>query len=145
MNNTSLSKGILTKILPPEVNRKFSNRDRLKVVVNDLTYVRVAGKWDYVCILIDLFNREIIGYSPGPKKDAMLVYGTFAKMNENFNNISILHTNRGNEFKNNVINGLIETFNIQRSLNQKACPYDNVAAEATFKVFKTEFAIWTYF
>lgn len=29
---------------------------------------------------------------------------------------------------------------IQRSLSMKGCPYDNAEAEATFKVFKTEFA-----
>lgn len=123
-----------------KVKREFSDRERLEVVVSDLTYVRVAGKWNYVCILIDLFNREIIGYSAGPKKDAMLVYQAFSRINENLSHISIFHTDRGSEFKNNIIEGLINTFNIQRSLSKKGCPYDNAVAEATFKVFKTEFA-----
>lgn len=34
---------------------------------------------------------------------------------------------------------MIDTFNITRSLSKKGCPYDNAVAEATFKVFKTEF------
>ncbi|GAU78238.1 mobile element protein [Fusibacter sp. 3D3] len=123
-----------------KVKREFSDREYLEVVVSDLTYVRVAGKWNYVCILIDLFNREIIGYSAGPKKDALLVYQAFSRANVNLNNISIFHTDRGSEFKNNVIEGLIKNFNIQRSLSKKGCPYDNAVAEATFKVFKTEFA-----
>ena len=38
------------------------------VVVSDLTYVNVAGSWHYICILIDLYNREIIGYSAGSRK-----------------------------------------------------------------------------
>lgn len=123
-----------------KVKREFSDREQQEVVVSDLTYVRVSGKWNYVCILIDLFNREIIGYSAGPQKDAMLVYQAFTRINENLSKISIFHTDRGSEFKNNVIEGLIETFNIQRSLSKKGCPYDNAVAEATFKVFKTEFA-----
>ena len=94
-----------------------------------------AGKWSCVCILIDLFNRETIGYSAGPKKDAILVYKAFSRIDPNLNNISILHANRGSEFNNNVIDGLIETFSIQRSVSKKACPYDNAMAEATFKVF----------
>jgi transposase InsO family protein len=122
-----------------EVNRDFNNRDHLEVVVSDLTYVRVAGKWHYVCIILDLYNREIIGYSAGSKKDALLVYQAFASINYNLNDISIFHTDRGNEFKNNTIDGLIETFNIKRSLSKKGCPYDNAVAEATFNVFKTEF------
>lgn len=122
-----------------EVNREFNNRKNLEVVVSDLTYVRVGGKWNYVCILLDLFNREIIGYSAGPRKDAMLVYQAFTTVKYNLNEISIFHSDRGNEFKNNVIDGIIDTFGIKRSLSQKGCPYDNAVAEATFKVFKTEF------
>jgi transposase InsO family protein len=122
-----------------EVNREFDNRDHLEVIVSDLTYVRVAGKWNYVCIILDLHNREIIGYSAGSSKDALLVYQAFASISHNLNDISIFHTDRGNEFKNNTIEGLMETFNIKRSLSKKGCPYDNAVAEAAFKVFKTEF------
>ena len=39
----------------------------------------------------------------------------------------------------------LETFTIQRSLSMKGCPYDNAVAEATFKVFKTEFANQLHF
>lgn len=122
-----------------EVNREFNDREHLEVVVSDLTYVRVAGKWNYVCIILDLFNREIIGYSAGPKKDAILVYQAFASIQHDLSLISIFHTDRGSEFKNNVIDGVMETFKIQRSLSKKGCPYDNAVAEATFKIFKIEF------
>lgn len=44
-----------------ELNRQFQQEEHLAVVVSDLTYVRVEGKWQYVCLLVDLFNREIIG------------------------------------------------------------------------------------
>ena len=36
---------------------------KLDVVVSDLTYVNVQGKWNYICVIIDFFNREIIGYA----------------------------------------------------------------------------------
>lgn len=109
------------------------------MVVSDFTYVRVAGKWNYVCFIIDLFNREIIGYSAGKNKDEMLVYQAFTSISYRPDEISIFHTDRGNDFKNNTIDGLVETFNSKRSLSQKVCPYDNAVAEATFKAFKTEF------
>ena len=48
-----------------ELKREFDNKSPLAVVVSDLTYVRVNHKWNYICILIDLFNRKIIGYSTG--------------------------------------------------------------------------------
>ncbi|WP_350319089.1 IS3 family transposase [Spiroplasma ixodetis] len=42
------------------VNRNFNNRIKNEVIVSDLTYVQINGKWNYICLLIDLFNREII-------------------------------------------------------------------------------------
>lgn len=44
------------------LNRKFKEQSYRNVVVSDLTYVRVGKQWNYVCVLIDLFNRQIIGY-----------------------------------------------------------------------------------
>ena len=38
-----------------------------------------------------------------------------------------------------VINEVLDTFHIQRSLSLTDCPYDNAVAESTFRLFKTEF------
>ncbi len=122
------------------VNREFDRENPLEVVVSDLTYVNVKGRWNYICILLDLYNREIIGYAAGKNKDAKLVYKAFSRIRRPLEEIKILHTDRGNEFKNKMINDLLTTFKINRSLSKKGCPYDNAVAEATFKVFKTEFA-----
>ncbi|MFT9495882.1 IS3 family transposase [Anaerosolibacter sp.] len=121
------------------VSRKFDEQPHLNVVVSDLTYVRVGLSWNYICVLIDLFNREIIGFSAGRNKDAGLVSKAFASVKTNLNNIQVFHTDRGNEFKNKVIDETLETFSIKRSLSMKGCPYDNAVAEATFKLIKTEF------
>ena len=122
------------------VNREFDNKRDLEIVVSDLTYVNVDGKWHYICLLINLFNREIVGYSAGAKKDASLVYEAFMNTNINLTKVNIFHTDRGNEFKNKVIDEVLEAFKIKRSLSKKGCPYDNAVAEASYKIIKTEFA-----
>ena len=124
-----------------KVDRKFNDREQLEVVISDLTYVRVRDKWCYICILIDLFNREIIGYSAGKNKDAHLVYDAFLSSSVNLSKVKIFHTDRGNEFKNKLIDDLVDAFKITRSLSHKGCPYDNAVAEATYKIFKTEFVM----
>jgi transposase InsO family protein len=121
------------------VKRKFNDQPQLNVVVSDLTYVRVGKSWNYICILIDLFNREIIGFSAGRNKDASLVAKAFATVKTSLKNIHVFHTDRGNEFKNKLIDETLKTFDISRSLSMKGCPYDNAVAEATFKIIKTEF------
>lgn len=121
------------------VNREFSEQPQYHVVVSDLTYVRVGISWHYICVLVDLFNREIIGYSAGKNKNAQLVSKAFSKVDVNLENIQIFHTDRGNEFKNRILDETLDTFHIKRSLSMKGCPYDNAVAEATFKIIKTEF------
>ena len=68
--------------------------------------------WNYICVLVDLFNREIIGYSAGPHKTAALVKQAFMAVNGSLEKINIFHTDRGNEFKNQLIEESLETFSI---------------------------------
>ena len=121
------------------LNRKFNQKKKMNVIVSDLTYVNVAGKWNYICLILDLFNREIVGYSAGVNKDAKLVKEAIYSIPYDLSKIELFHTDRGNEFKNEKIDEILSTFEIKRSLSKKGCPYDNAVAEATYKIIKTEF------
>lgn len=125
--------------IPNLVDREFDNRDKLEVAVSDLTYVRVADKWNYVCTLIDLYNREIIGYSAGAKKDAKLIETAILRCKYSLKDIKVFHSDRGNEYDNALIDNILNTFKIGRSLSNKGNPYDNAVSEATNKILKTEF------
>ncbi|MFC7561516.1 IS3 family transposase [Paenibacillus farraposensis] len=122
------------------LDREFEQTEAKRfVVVSDLTYVKVQNRWHYICVLFDLFNREIIGHSAGPNKDAALISRAFASVKGDLRQIQWFHTDRGSEFKNQKMDELLETFEIGRSLSMKGCPYDNAVAEATYKIMKTEF------
>lgn len=120
------------------LNRQFQTGQQLTILVSDLTYVRVGTNWHYICLLIDLYNREIVGSSAGAQKDAALVQRAFATVKQDLHTVSIFHTDRGSEFKNEGIDELLKKHNIERSLSQKGNPYDNAVAETTFKTLKTE-------
>lgn len=117
-HTTTCNEGKTANIL----NRNFSPVAPLKAIVTDLTYARVGKKWHYIYLILELFNREIIGYSCEEKKDAEL-----------------FHTDRGKEFDNQTIEELLKAFGITRSLSKKGCPYDNAVAESTYKSVKVEF------
>jgi len=55
-----------------ELKRHFKQDEQIAVIVSDLTYVRVGKNWHYVCLFVDLFNREIIGHRAGANKTADL-------------------------------------------------------------------------
>ncbi len=123
------------------VDRNFEPGISNNVIVSDLTYVNVGGKWNYICILLNLYNREIAGFSAGKRKNAELVREAFATVKSSLYDLNIFHTDRGNEFKNKEIDEMLDTFKIIRSLSKKGNPYDNSVAEATFKIIKTEFVM----
>lgn len=142
-------KPIRTKVNEDKIdntlNREFNDREYRQVVVSDLTYVRVGMTWHYICILLDLHNREIIGYSASRHKDAQLVKEAFNSVSGSLKRIQLFHTDRGSEFKNQVIDEILKAFNINRSLSRKGTPHDNAAAEAGFKTIKTEFVNGEHF
>ncbi|MEC5424785.1 IS3 family transposase [Virgibacillus sp. C22-A2] len=127
------------------LHREFQVDEEMSVLVSDLTYVKVGKHWNYVCFLIDLYNREIVGYSAGERKDAALVQRAFATVKRPLGNVKLFHTDRGSEFKNVGIDELLSNYQIKRSLSHKGNPYDNAVAEATFKILKTELINGTHF
>jgi putative transposase len=123
------------------ITRNFDGWNENEVIVSDLTYVEVNGQWNYICTLIDLFNREIVGFSVGKNKTAELVQNAFDYSNIDLAKVMIFHTDRGCEFENISIDNFLENYSILRSLSRKGCPYDNAVAESTFKIIKTEFVM----
>ena len=121
------------------VQREFDGRSKYEVVVSDLTYVKIAGQWRYLCLLLDLCGRKILGSAVGSKKDARLVETAFYSVQADLRQIDIFHTDRGSEFKNLVIHQLLDTFGIRRSLSARGTPYDNSVAESMYNIIKTEF------
>ena len=127
------------KQIKNKIDRHFDNRPSLQACVSDLTYVKVGNSWNYICAIIDLHNREIIGYSAGKNKSAELVKEAIYSIKYPLNKIQIFHTDRGREFDNKSIDRILDIFGIERSLSKKGSPYDNAVAEAFNKVMKTEF------
>lgn len=127
------------KTIANKVDRNFDNRASLGACVSDLTYVRAGNSWNYICAIIDLHNREIIGYAAGKNKSADLVKEAIYSIKYPLNKIKIFHTDRGREFDNKNIDQILDIFGIERSLSKKGSPYDNAVAEAFNKVMKTEF------
>lgn len=118
---------------------QFDHWRDLEVLVSDLTYVRVGNTWNYVCLILNLYNRAIVGYSVGKNKNANLVYQAFVNSKIDYSKVSIFHTDRGSEFKNAKIDEFLKAFDIRRSLSAKGYPWDNAVAEAMYKTLKTEF------
>ncbi|MDT2425183.1 IS3 family transposase, partial [Enterococcus avium] len=63
----------------------------------------------------------------------------FSRIKQPLTEVEIFHTDRGKEFDSQAIDELLTTFDINRSLSHKGCPFDNAVAESTYKSLKVEF------
>ncbi|WP_418127333.1 IS3 family transposase [Streptococcus parasuis] len=133
------SKGKNEAPVPNFLERQFNQQKPLETLVTDLTDVRVANRWAYVCLIIDLFNREIIGLSLGWHKTADLVKEAIQSIPYALTKVKLFHSDRGKEFDNALIDEMLKAFGITHSLSQAGCPYDNAVAESTYRSFKLEF------
>lgn len=121
------------------LGRQFSHWNEKEVIVSDLTYVRVNDKWCYICVLIDLFNREVIGWSVGEHKSSELVLLALMNFGIDWRKVMIFHTDRGMEFCSNQIDSFLEQNGIIRSLSRPGTPIDNAVSESFYKTLKKEF------
>ncbi len=82
-------------VIANKLNRSFTKEEERHSIVSDLTYTRVNRQWHYVCLLLDLYNREVIGWSHGPNKTSELVKKAFASVTGDLGKITLSHTDRG--------------------------------------------------
>lgn len=133
-HKTRVNEARLANIL----DREFDGYEPRTHLASDLTYVRVGGKWAYVCLLIDLANRSIAGHSADTSRTADLVMAAFATLDFPLTEVEVFHTDRGSEFDNAKIDELLDVFDIRRSLSRKGNPYDNAVVESTNRLLKKE-------
>lgn len=106
----------------------------------DPTYVRAGGSWCCVCLLVDLYNREIVGCSCGRREDARLVKAAFSNVAFPLTAIEVFHSDRGSESCNGEVDALLSAFGIERSVSRPGNPCDNAVVESTSRVLKRELA-----
>jgi len=123
---------------PNLAERKWNGRKPLEVVVSDLTYVKVGNQWHYICLLVDVCARDIIGFAAGRNKDAKLVRKAIYRADVDLRGIDIFHTDRGGEFKNEILDDIIHAFGMRRSLSAKGTPVDNAVMESLYNCVKAE-------
>lgn len=109
--------------------------------VCDMTYLRAAGRFFYLCVILDLFSRKVIAYKLSRKNDSRLALDTLtmAVQNRNINPKGIIfHSDRGAQFTSKVFRDYLDSLDMIQSFSAKGHPYDNAVMESFFKYLKKE-------
>ena len=111
---------------------------------SDITYLRTDSGWHYLTVILDLFNREIIGYSLSGRLTAdstvMVALGR-AFLHRQPPPGVILHSDRGMQYACKAFRKRLSKYQMVQSMSGKGNCYDNAVTETVFKTLKTE---WMY-
>ena len=123
-----------------KLEQNFSQNAPDLVWVSDITYIRAAGRWYYLCIIIDLFSRKVIAWDISSKADADLVISVFKKAYSKRNSPYglMFHSDRGTQYTAFAFRKLLDSLNVVQSFSKKGCPFDNAVAESFFRYLKQE-------
>lgn len=126
------------------LNQNFKVTRQNEVWVSDITYIRTTEGWTYLTIILDLFDRKVIGWSLSKSMKAIdTSIAAFKKAQLNrplVDNQKILfHSDRGVQYScKDFVNILAKYSQIHQSMSRKGNCYDNAVAESFFKTLKTE-------
>jgi putative transposase len=131
----------------PGFFRSIPNRqlDRLatapdQVWVGDITYLKVAGAWRYLAVVMDRYSRRISGWSLGATKDARL---TLAALNRAIFHRRprpgvIFHSDRGVEYAAYAFRERLAALGFVQSMNRPREITDNAHLESFFHSMKSD-------
>lgn len=108
--------------------------------VSDITYFRFNNKNYYICAIIDLYARTVVGYRVGIKNSTQLAKSTFKVAYENRkpNEPLLFHTDRGSNYRSKTFCSYLKSLNIKQSYSRAHIPYDNSVMESFFASLKRE-------
>ena len=125
---------------PNLVARNFTVTAPNKVWTGDITYSWTEEGWLYLAVVIDLFNRQVVGFAMGQRVTRTLVMASLrmAWFRRDPAPGLIFHSDRGSQYASNDYRKLIAAFKMISSMSGKGDCWDKAVAETLFGPLKVE-------
>lgn len=111
-----------------------------KLWVSDVTYIRVAEKYQYLFLITDAYSRKIVGHclsSSYSVQGAIAALSAALKTNKITPGL-IHHSDRGVQYCCKEYTYLLQNKKAQISMTENSDPYENAIAERVNGILKTE-------
>lgn len=127
-------------ISPNLLNQNFDVDQPNAVWASDITYIRIASKWYYLCVILDLFNREVVGYTLSSHMKTSMILETLHKAvkKKRPGKGVIFHSDRGSQYASKEFRKWLKYYGFVQSMSGKGNCYDNAVVESFFGRFKVE-------
>lgn len=127
-------------LAPNLLDRQFTMQQPNPADVGDITYIYTLEGWLYLAVVIDLYSRQVVGWSMAEHmrtkwvNDALLMAIWKRKPSTGL----IWHTDRGSPYAADSHRALLKEPGIIPSMSCKGNCWDNAVSESFFHTLKTE-------
>jgi len=122
------------------LNQEFDVQKPNQSWVTDITYIRTYEGWLFLAVVIDLFSRQVIGWSMQPKIHADLVMNALlmAVWRRKPKSEVIVHSDQGSQYTSIDWQRFLKGHSLVCSMSRRGNCYDNAVAESFFQLLKRE-------
>jgi putative transposase len=106
----------------------------------DITYIRTHEGWLYLCVVVDLFSRQVVGWSMASRIDTSLVLDALlmALWRREPQTPVVVHSDQGCQFTGQEWQTFLRDHNLISSMSRRGNCHDNAVAESFFQLLKRE-------
>jgi putative transposase len=122
------------------LNRNFEVPAANRVWVSDITYVATSERWMYLCTVLDLYSRRVVGWSLSCDLSAELVLAAVAMavIRRHPPKGLMFHSDRGVQYTSDQFKKIAAGHGFIQSMSRRGDCWDNACAETFFKTLRAE-------
>lgn len=129
-------------ISPNLLQRRFTVSEPDKFWVGDITYIATGEGWLFLAVVIDLFSRQVVGWSLRSDMTRSIVIDALRmawfKRHPGKNAGVIFHSDRGSQYASGEFRAVLAEYGITNSMSGKGNCWDNACSETLFGSLKVE-------
>jgi len=127
-------------VAPNILGREFSPANPNEVWTSDLTYIPTKEGWLFLAVVIDLFSRQVVGWSMSDRMTTEMVLSSLrmAYFKRKPGKGTIFHSDRGSQYCAHDFRASLAAYGMIQSQSRKGNCWDNSPTESFFHTLKTE-------
>jgi transposase InsO family protein len=129
-------------IAPNVLERQFKVARPDTVWVGDITYIATDEGWLFLAVVIDLFSRQVVGWSlrEDMTRDIVIDAVRMAWFKRHPSKAAglIFHSDRGSQYASQDFRDVLTQYGITASMSRRANCWDNACSETLFGSLKVE-------
>ena len=124
------------------VNREFRRHGPRRILLTDITYLRLNGKFCYLSVIKDAFTMQILAYQMSESLEVDFVLETVKQLLEahqcSLDSHTLIHSDQGCHYTSVAFRQLIQDSKLRQSMSRRGNCWDNAPQESFFGHMKDE-------